>query len=139
MLGWLLGKLGLGGGAAGAVSGIADVITQHMKDDEAAGELKARLKENADEVYAGIRKAMAGSRSPFVADATVLVLWIVGFALLLYLVPRYGLATYDWIAHYIREGELEDYPVAAHELISLVALTGGYGAAHLATKMLQRG
>ena len=137
MIGWLLGKLGLGGGATQAVEGIAGVITQHMKDNEAADELKAKLRANAETVYEGVRKAMAGSRNWFVADATVVVLWIVAFALLLYLVPRYGLATYDWVATYIRDGELEDYPVSAHELISLVALTGGYGGLHLASRILK--
>ena len=134
IVGWLLGKLGLGS-VGNAVEGVASVITQHMKDSEAADELKARLKENADEVYAGIRKAMAGSRNWFVADATVLVLWVVASALALYLIPRYGLATYDWVASYIATGELEDYPVGHHELISLVALTGGYGGLHLAFKL----
>ena len=136
MIGWLLGKLGLGS-ATQAVEGVAGIVTQHMRDNEAADELKARLRENADEVYAGIRKAMAGSRNWFVADSTVLVLWIVGFALALYLIPRYGLASYDWVAGYIRDGELEDYPVGHHELISLVALTGGYGGLHVAGRVLK--
>ena len=134
MIAWLLGKIGLGG-AEKAVEGIADVVTQHMADNEAADELKAKLRANADTVVAGVRKAMAGSRNWFVADATVLVLWIVGFALALYLLPRYGLATYDWVGAYIATGELQDYPVGHHELISLVALTGGYGGLHVAAKL----
>ena len=117
MIGWLLGKLGLGS-ATQAVEGVAGIIAQHMRDSESADELKARLRENADEVYAGVRKAMSLSRNLFVADATVLVLWVVGIALALYLIPRYGLATYDWIASYVATGELDDYPVGHHELIS---------------------
>ena len=134
MLAWLLGKIGLGG-ATQAVEGIAGIVVKHMADNEAADELKAKLRENAEEVYAGVRKAMAGSRNWFVADATVLVLWVVAIALALYLLPRYGLATYDWVGAYIATGELEDYPVGHHELISLVALTGGYGGLHLAFKL----
>ena len=72
------------------------------------------------------------------ADATVLVLWVVAFTLALYLIPRYGLATYEWISAYIATGELADYPVGKHELISLVALTGGYGGLHLAAKLFGR-
>ena len=113
MIAWLLGKIGLGG-VEKAVEGVAGIVTQHMKDNEAADELKAKLKANADTVYAGIRKAMAGSRNWFVADATVLVLWVVAIALALYLLPRYGLATYDWMQRTTsRTGELEDYPVGA--------------------------
>ena len=105
MIAWLLGKIGIGG-VEKAVEGIAGVITQHMADNEAADELKANLRANADTVYAGVRKAMAGSRNWFVADATVLVLWVVAFTLALYLIPRYGLATYEWISAYIATGEL---------------------------------
>ena len=137
MLAWLLGKLGLGS-ATQAVEGVIGIVTQHMKDKEAADELKANLRANADTVYAGVRKAMAGSRNWFVADATVLVLWVVAFTLALYLIPRYGLATYEWISAYIATGELADYPVGKHELISLVALTGGYGGLHLAAKLFGR-
>ena len=134
MIAWLLGKIGLGG-VEKAVEGVAGIVVKHMDDSEKADELKARLQANSEAVYAGIRKAMAGSRNWFVADATVLVLWIVAFALALYLIPRYGLATYDWVGAYIETGEMEAYPVGHHELISLVALTGGYGGLHLAAKL----
>ena len=131
MWGWLLGKIGLGG-VEKAVEGVAGIVTQHMRDNEAADELKAKLKANADTVYAGIRKAMAGSaqlvrrrrdrpgalgggvRAGALSDPALRAGHL-----------RLGRA-------YIATGELEDYPVGHHELISLVALTGGYGGLHLA-------
>ena len=56
MIGWLLGKLGLGS-ATQAVEGVIGIVTQHMKDKEAADELKANLRANAED---GLRRRPQG-------------------------------------------------------------------------------
>ena len=138
MWGWLLGKIGLGG-VEKAVEGVAGIVTQHMRDNEAADELKAKLKANADTVYAGIRKAMAGLAQlvrgrcdgPGALGGGVRADALPDPAL------RAGHLRLGRRLHRDR-GARGLSGRHAHELISLVALTGGYGGLHLAAKLFGR-
>ena len=137
MIAWLLGKIGLGG-VEKAVEGVAGIVTQHMKDNEAADELKRELAANAETVYANLIKAGVVSKNWFVADARATLTWVTAIAYGSYMLGRYPYATYHWISMPLDDGALPPYPIPHGELLTMVIVTGGFGGLHLANQLAQQ-
>ena len=113
-----------------AVGEVADVIGGVLDKKEDADSLRMKMIEHRDELHAGILCAMVKSKNWFVADAPAFILWVAGIGLALYILTRYGVASYDWVRHYVVTGDLEEYPISSQDIWHLLAATGSFGLAH---------
>ena len=144
--GKLVGRL-FRGSSGSVVDEIGGALDKWHSDSNESARVQATLKAHEAEIAGSVatavyaarsreRAAQASSSRWFVADASVLVEWAVGLALIVYLLPQNVLIAWYWARAVISTGALSPYPPEA-DLIQLVIAVAGLGGLNLVKKALK--